>query len=130
MTNGEIIKLYNALSHISSDSSLKFNFTIGYALAKNLETIESEVKIILKLRQDIFNQFGTINEKGDMIIPKDQIETVTEKIDELMGMENPTKVLMIPFELLEETDNKLGLDDMAGLSYMIQLPEYIEKQEQ
>ena len=132
MTNGEIIKLYTALEHISIDPTLKFNFSIGYALAKNREILSNEIKIILELRRKIFNEFGTINEQGDIVVPKDKIDLVNQQVDELMAMENPIsdQLLIIPFEVLTETENQLGLDDMAGLSYMIDLPAYLKKQEQ
>ena len=134
MTNGEVLKLYNALENISANKDLKFNFQIGYALAKNREILRNEVKIISELRTKIFSEYGEANDKGDIIIPKEKIDLTGRKIEELMGMENPVEILMLSIDAFDSTDNQLNLDDMAGLSYMIYIPEYtsgpIEKQEQ
>lgn len=134
MTNGEVLKLYSALENISANKDLKFNFQIGYALAKNRETLRNEVKIISELRTKIFSEYGESNDKGDIIIPKEKIDLAGRKIEELMGMENPVEILMLSIDAFDSTDNQLNLDDMAGLSYMIYVPDYtsdpIEKQEQ
>lgn len=124
MKNGEVLKLFNALENISSNPNLKFNFTVGYALAKNRELLRTEAEIIYSLRKKIFNEFGKIGENGDLVIPKENIDQVNSKINELMEVENSVQILSIPITAFEESEEKINLEDMTGLSYMIYIPEY------
>ena len=124
MKNGEVLKLFNALENISSNPNLKFNFTVGYALAKNRELLRTEAEIIYSLRKKIFNEFGKVGENGDLVIPKENIDQVNSKINELMEVENSVQILSIPITAFEESEEKINLEDMTGLSYMIYIPEY------
>lgn len=119
MTNEEIIKLYNTLEYLNSDTNLKFSIKIGYAFAKNLEILKPEVKIISDLRHQIIKDFGIPGDNGDIIIPKERLDEFNEKIHELMGMENNTKVYLVPIEAFDEFTDKLSLKDINGLSVMI-----------
>lgn len=124
MKNGEVLKLFNALENISNNPNLKFNFTVGYALAKNRELLRTEAEIIYDLRKKIFNEFGKVSENGDLVIPKENIDQVNSKINELMEVENSVQILSIPITAFEESEEKINLEDMTGLSYMIYIPEY------
>lgn len=134
MTNGEVLKLYEALEHISSNQDLKFNIRIGYALAKNREILRSEAKVILELRQKVFLKYGEPNDKGEIIVPKAKVDALSKELDELMGIENNVKIVYLPIDAFDDVEDKLSLDDISGLSYMIFMLEYtgepIEKQEQ
>ena len=134
MTNEDILKLYSALDHIKSNQDLKFNIRIGYALAKNLELLKPEVKLIYELRQKIFGEYGETNGKGEIIVPKEKLDALGKKLKELMSIENDVKILQLPIDIFDEVEDKLSLEDIGGLSGMIYIPEYtsdpIEKQEQ
>lgn len=121
MTNGEILKLYTTLDYLSSNTDLKFGIKIGYAFAKNLEILKPEVKIISNLRQQIFNELGTSDGNGGIIVPKDRVDELNQKLDELMGIENELNIFYVPIEAFDEFTDKLSLKDISGLSVMIKM---------
>ena len=121
MTNGEILKLYNTLEYLNSDTNLKFSIKVGYAFAKNLEILKPEVKIISNLRQQIIKDFGIPGDNGDIIIPKAKLDEFNEKLNELMGIENNTEIFLLPIEAFNEFTDKLSLKDISGLSIMIKI---------
>jgi len=87
MKNGEILTLYETLNRLTENKDLKFNVSVGYILAKNKAKIKQEALIIYDLRRQIILEHGTI-ENSDIIVPKEYVNEVNQKINELMNIEN------------------------------------------
>lgn len=116
MKNGQILELYEALNRISAKKDVKFSVYAGYAIAKNKEALRQEAVLIYKMRQDIIMEHGTLD-GNDIIVPKEYIDEVNQKIDELMEIETEVKLLYVPIEVFNNIE--LNIEDIEGLSYMI-----------
>ena len=69
------------------------------------------------MRQKILMEYGTKDKDGDIVILKENIEEVSQKINELMDIENDVEVSMISLEDLEEYE--LNMEDIEAIQYMI-----------
>ena len=116
MKNGEILELYEALNRISAKKDLKFNVVAGYAMAKNKEILRQEAALIYKMRQDIILEHGTLEGK-DIVVPKEYIDEVNQKINELMEIDVNIELFLIPIDFFN--DVTLNLVDLDGLKFMI-----------
>ena len=128
MKNGQILELYEALNRISAKKDIKFSVYAGYAIAKNKETLRQEAVLIYKMRQDIVMEHGTLDGK-DIIVPKEYIDEVNQKINELMEIETEVKLLCVPVDAFFGVE--LNIEDIEGLSFMIvpEMPEHIHLHE-
>lgn len=117
MKNGDILALYETLKMISEDKEIKLNVVAGYILAKNKEKLRQEAVLIYKMRQDIIMEHGEL--KGNaIIVPKEYIDEVNQKINDLMEIETKIELTKVPIEALEEC--KLTIEEIETLSVIIQ----------
>ena len=116
MKNGEVIELYEALKRISENKDLKFNVKLAYIMAKNKEKLRQEAVLIYDMRRKIVMEHGQVNGQ-DIIIPKEYVDEVNKKINELMDVENDVEIIQVPTSAFG--DQELNLEDMEGLMNMI-----------
>ena len=112
MRNGDVIKLYETLDRISANKELKFNVKVGYILAKNKEKLRQEAIIIYNERRKIILEYGN-TQGNDIIVPKDKIDEVNSKLDDLFDIENDVEIIQLPLEAFE--DYELNMEDIEGL---------------
>ena len=117
MTNEEILRLYDTLERLGSNHELKFNVCIGYLFAKNKASIRPDVQLIKQERQKILCEYGTIQDNGDIIIPKEYIEETQKKLKQLMEIEVEIPINQIPIDEFEGIN--LNLEDIEGLKPLI-----------
>lgn len=117
MKNGEVLTAYETLQRISSNPELKFNVAVGYILAKDKELLRQEAMIIYDMRRKIIMEHGQIEGK-DITVPKEFIDEVNQKIDDLMEIENDIKIRQIPIDLIDKYE--LTMEDIEGLKNLIQ----------
>ena len=120
MKNGEILKLYEVLSEIANDPNQKFNIKISYTFAKNREKIKSEAILIFKTRQNILLEYGKQEENGDIVIPRDKLDEVNNKINELMDLESSLQIDQLCLTDLEGYE--LGMEQVSALMPMLYEP--------
>lgn len=116
MKNGDVINLYETLQRISENKDLKFNVKTGYVLARNKEKLRQEAIIIYDERRKIIMEYGQIDGQ-DIIVPKDKIDEVNQKINALMEIENEVEVIKLGLEDFE--NQQLNMEDIEGLMGMI-----------
>ena len=100
MKNGEVIELYETLNNLCNDPTLKLSVPVGYMFAKNKERLRQEAVVIYNERRKIIMEHGKL-EGQDIIVPKEYLGEVNQKIDDLMNVENDVQVQQIPIDLLE-----------------------------
>lgn len=122
MKNGDVLTAYKTLQRISSNPELKFNVAVGYVLARNKEKLRQESTIIYDMRRKILLEYGEIN-GNEITVPKEYIDDVNQKINELMNIENDVQLQQIPIELIEKYE--LNMEDIEGLKEMIQSFEFV-----
>lgn len=117
MKNGEVIELYEALNRICAQKDLKLKVSLGYTLLKNKEKLYPEAKIIYDMRQKILMEYGTKDKNGDIIVLRENIDEVNQKINELMDIDNLVDIIKIPLEELDSCE--MHMENIEGIQYMI-----------
>ena len=117
MKNGEVLELYETLQRISQNKDLRFNVKLGYAMAKNKEKLRQEAAIIYNLRRDIIMEHGRVDGK-DIIVPKEYVDEVNKKVNDLMDIENDVEIILVPINVFDELE--LNMEDIEGLMRMVQ----------
>lgn len=123
MKNGEVLTLYETLERISKNKDLKFNVKVGYIIAKNKEKLRQEAILIYNMHREIIMEHGKINGK-DIIVPKEFIDEVNQKINDLMDIENDVNVIKVQAEAFDNLE--LNIEDIEGLMIMVQPFEFIK----
>ena len=117
MKNGEVIELYETLNNLCNDPTLKLSVPVGYIFAKNKERLRQEAVVIYNERRKIIMEHGQL-EGEDIIVPKEFIDDVNQKIEDLMDVENDVQVQQIPIELLDHYE--FAMKDIEKLIPIIQ----------
>lgn len=117
MTNKEILKLNETLNRLMMNRDLKFSVRVGYLFAKNRALIQQDVQLIGDIRQKILREFGTIQDNGDIVVPKENFKVVQDKLDDLMNVEIELPLIQIPVDEFEQIE--LPLEDIDGLRPII-----------
>lgn len=120
MINSEIIGLYNALTKISLDSSLKFDAVTCFKLAKNKRTIQPIVESIIEARRILFEKYGTPKsaEEPEIFIPKRKVPAFQEEYTDLINTKVEVTLEKVPLESFK--DIKLEMEVMENLIPMIE----------
>ena len=69
------------------------------------------------MRQNILMEYGTRDKNGDIIVLRENIDEVNQKINELMDIDNLIDIIKISFEDIENYE--LNIEDIEGIRYMI-----------
>lgn len=62
-------------------------------------------------------EYGTRDKNGDIIVLRENIDEVNQKINELMEIDNLVDITKISFEDIENYE--LNIEDIEGIRYMI-----------
>ena len=89
---------------------------------KNRALIEPDAKIILDSRNKILREYGELQQNGDIIIAKAEVDEVQKKLDELMDIDLDVALVQVPVDEFEEL--QLSLEDIDGLRPLIMDFEY------
>jgi len=132
MKLGEITENYTGLAGMLDRA---FPAKLGYAIRKNLRTMETEVKTYNDERLEICKRMATKDEKGEPVmrafpdgssgydIPDDDMENFNREITELRGSETEIDIHMVPESVLEMCDTSerytaLSVRDLLVLEFM------------
>lgn len=69
------------------------------------------------MRKKILMEYGTKDKNGDIVVLRENIDEVNQKINELMDIDNLVDIIKIPFEDIENYE--LNIEDIEGIRYMI-----------
>lgn len=69
------------------------------------------------MRQKILMEYGTRDKNGDIVVLRENIDEVNQKINELMDIDNLVDIIKISFEDIENYE--LNIEDIEGIRYMI-----------
>ena len=69
------------------------------------------------MRQKILMEYGTRDKNGDIVILRENIDEVNQKINELMDIDNLVDIIKISFEDIENYE--LNIENIEGIRYMI-----------
>lgn len=118
LKNDDILLIYDTLQRLIDNKEFKSNISIGYIMIKNKITLEPLVNAIYDMRRDIALEYSIGEEEnGNVKIPKEKAEEVTQKLKELMNIENEVNLIQISIDSLKNAE--LTLEDTMGLMYML-----------
>lgn len=87
LTNGEILVLATNLVNSFNGFSEALPIKVSFYLVKNKNTLIELAQEIEKVRTNILNEYGTLDqEKNSFIIPTENTEIVNNKLAELLNI--------------------------------------------
>ena len=110
MTNQEIFDVVDAINSIKKEK-VKLNVKLSYELAKIKKILNPYYEAIIDTRQKKFIEHGDFDEKGDIIVAKDEVEDLKKDLKELFEIDNEVKVSKIALEEFEESGLNFDIID-------------------
>lgn len=118
MTNSTILNVYNKLSKILGDDSIKFPSSVAYAIIRNSKNLQPIVQDVEQQRMAIINKYANINrEENTYVIPAEHTEQAGKEFEQLFNIDTPVDIVKIHMSNLEQSD--VTLEVMDALYFMI-----------
>ena len=119
LTNNQIYNYATELINNFSDKDLKLRVKINFYLQKNQLELLTLAQDIEQQRMDIIQEYGVLDEETqNYIIPNDEINIVTKKINELFGLTQDVKIYKVKLEDFGDID--FTPNQMKALLFMIE----------
>lgn len=120
-------KLVNSIQALNNLSQQQLPITISYAISKNIDKIESELKIYNKERKKLIEKYSAKDEDGktkfgeneSVTIEVEYIEDWNREMIELLGMENEIHIHQISISKLEDSNFNIAPSELMKIDYMI-----------
>ncbi len=120
LTNGEILVLATNLVNSFNGFSEALPIKVSFYLVKNKNTLIELAQEIEKIRTNILNEYGTLDqEKNSFIIPAENTEIVNNKLAELLDITQEVKIYTVAFADFGD-HNALTPMQMEALMFMIE----------
>ena len=97
MINREILKIGKGLEDLQ-ELNLKFNVRTSYKLARNKQILTPVLDLIRQKQMEIYATLGEKNDDGTITVPREKVQELQDKIDELMSLDTPIEVIKIKIE--------------------------------
>lgn len=119
LTNKQIYDYATGLINNFSNNDLKLPVKINFYLQKNQLELLPLAQNIEQQRMDIIQEYGVLNEETqNYIIPTDEINIVTKKINELFDLTQDVKIYKVKLEDFGDID--FTPNQMKALLFMIE----------
>lgn len=119
LTNKQIYNYATELINNFSSNDLKLPVKINFYLQKNQLELLPLAQDIEQQRMDIIQEYGVLNEETqNYIIPTDEINIVTKKINELFDLTQDVKIYKVKLEDFGDID--FTPNQMKALLFMIE----------
>lgn len=119
LTNKQIYDYATGLINNFSNNDLKLPVKINFYLQKNQLELLPLAQDIEQQRMDIIQEYGVLNEETqNYIIPTDEINIVTKKINELFDLTQDVKIYKVKLEDFGDID--FTPNQMKALLFMIE----------
>lgn len=119
LTNKQIYNYATELMNNFSDKDLKLPVKINFYLQKNQLELLTLAQDIEQQRMDIIQEYGVLDEETqNYIIPNDEINIVTKKINELFDLTQDVKIYKVKLEDFGDID--FTPNQMKALLFMIE----------
>lgn len=119
LTNKQIYDYATGLINNFSNNDLKLPVKINFYLQKNQLELLPLAQDIEQQRMDIIQEYGVLDEETqNYIIPTDEINIVTKKINELFDLTQDVKIYKVKLEDFGDID--FTPNQMKALLFMIE----------
>jgi hypothetical protein len=125
LSNETIVNSANALSQLSV---MELPVKVSYAIAKNINKIEKELKVYNAERQKLIQKYAIkdtdgkpkIDGNGTMNIQEDFLEDWNKDTKELSAIENEIDIHLIKLDDLFNCSCNISASILAAVEYMIE----------
>ena len=117
--------LVNSVQVLRKLNNAELPVRVSYKLAKNIKSIDKELKIYEEEKQKLINKYGEKDEEGKLKTKEDGSINITDTenwnkdIKELLDIEAEINIEKINIDELAKSDLKLTPAELALIDYMI-----------
>lgn len=123
ITNRKILADINVLTNLAQQ---RLPVKLGFAIAKNLNKIESILNVYNKERDKIIDKYCSKDKNGDRIIKEDNTYSIAAKVkknfnqesEELLDIENEIEIHKVKLNSFD--DAELSIAELQAIEYMIE----------
>lgn len=124
LSNERIVNTINALGKLNNT---QLPIKVAYAISKNVNKIESELKIYNTERVKLIEKYGVKDEEGklkadeygNINIREDYKEEWNKDIKELLSIENEIDIHMIQLDDLLNSNYNISPAELTAIDFMI-----------
>lgn len=124
LSNERIVNTINALSKLNN---AQLPIKVAYAISKNVNKIESELKVYNTEKAKLVNKYGEkdkegklkVGENGNVSLKEEHIEDYNRDIKELLSIENEMDIHMIKLDDLLNSDYNISPSELMTIDFMI-----------
>lgn len=125
LSNERIVNTINALSKLNN---AQLPIKVAYAISKNVNKIESELKFYNAEKAKLVNKYGEkdkegklkVGENGNVPLKEEHIEDYNRDIKELLYIENEMDIHMIKLDNLLNSDYNISPAELSAIDFMIE----------
>lgn len=125
LSNERIVNTINALSKLNN---AQLPIKVVYAISKNANKIESELKVYNTEKAKLVNKYGEkdkegklkVGEIGNVSLKEEHIEDYNRDIKELLSIENEMDIHMIKLDDLLNSDYNISPSELSAIDFMIE----------
>lgn len=125
LSNERIVNTINALSKLNN---AQLPIKVAYAISKNVNKIESELKVYNTEKAKLVNKYGEkdkegklkVGEIGNVSLKEEHIEDYNRDIKELLSIENEMDIHMIKLDDLLNSDYNISPSELSAIDFMIE----------
>lgn len=111
LTNNQIIKLYELL--ISLDSQTKLPINLGFTIIHNIKTLQSYYQNVMEAREHLIKENGIQMEEGYVQVPPELINEVNQQLYSLLDIEiEIPSLILIDVKQLNDIFKEMSLEEI------------------
>lgn len=124
LSNERIVNTINVLGELNN---AKLPVKVAYAITKNINKINSELKAYNKEKAKLIEKYGEkdkegklkVDKKGNIPLKKEHIEDYNRDIAELLAIENEMDIHMINLDDLLNSNCNISPAGLVAIDFMI-----------
>ena len=125
LSNEKILNTINVLGKLNNS---QLPIKVAYAISKNVNKIESELKVYNSEKARLIDKYGVKDEEdkliadeyGNVNIKEEHKEDWNRDIKELLSIENEIDIHMIQLDDLLNSDYSISPAELATIDFMIE----------
>ena len=125
LSNERVVNTINALSKLNN---AQLPIKVAYAISKNVNKIESELKVYNTEKAKLVNKYGEkdkegklkVGENGNVSLKEEHIEDYNRDIKELLSIENDMDIHLIKLDDLLNSDYNISPSELSAIDFMIE----------
>lgn len=125
LSNEKIINTINVLGKLNN---AQLPIKVAYAISKNINKIESELKVYNTEKEKLIDRYAKKDEEGklkadeygNVNIKEEHIEEWNKDVKELLSIENEIDIHIIQLDNLLNSDYNISPAELTAIDFMIE----------